>query len=346
MKKILIVAPAWVGDAIMAQPLYARLKALHPDAQIDVLAPAWTRPLHARMAEISESFDNPFGHGQLKLGARWKLARQLKQRGYDQAILLPNSLKSALIPFFAGIPVRTGWTGEARYGLVNDLRVLKPAELPQMVERFAALAEVAGEAPARPIPHPRLRVNSAERQATLHKLGLNLARPIVACCPGAEYGPAKRWPAQHFAEFARDAMSRGLQVWLFGSGKDKEIADEIAALAPGVQNLASQTTLAEAIDLMSFASVAVCNDSGLMHVAAALQVPLAAIYGSSSPEFTPPLSAQAEIVTLDLECSPCFERSCPLGHMNCLNQLDAPRVAAAVARLRPDIWPSTINAPL
>ncbi|KAF0812908.1 ADP-heptose--LPS heptosyltransferase 2 [Andreprevotia sp. IGB-42] len=343
MKKILIVAPSWVGDAIMAQPLYARLKAQHPGVQIDVLAPAWTRPLHARMAEISESFDNPFGHGELKLGARWRLARQLKKRGYDQAILLPNSLKSALIPFFAGIPTRTGWTGEARHGLVNDLRKLDAAALPKMVERFAALAEAPDEPPAQPIPFPQLHVDGAERQATLNRLDLNLARPIVACCPGAEYGPAKRWPARHFAEFARECLARGLQVWLFGSGKDKEIADEIEALAPGVHNLASRTSLAEAIDLMSFASVAICNDSGLMHVAAALRVPLVAIYGSSSPGFTPPLSAEAQIVTLDLDCSPCFERTCPLGHMNCLNQLGPDLVGAAVARLRADIWPHPIN---
>ncbi|WP_051710028.1 lipopolysaccharide heptosyltransferase II [Andreprevotia chitinilytica] len=344
MKRILIVAPAWVGDAIMAQPLYARLKAKHPGCEIDVLAPAWTRPLHARMPEISESFDNPFGHGELKLGARWKLARQLKKRRYDQAILLPNSLKSALIPFFAGIPLRTGWTGEARYWLVNDIRTLDTLALPQMAERFAALAEDSGVPLPRPLPYPQLHVNDAERQATLTKLGLHLDQPVIVCCPGAEYGPAKRWPARHFAEFARQCLARGLQVWLLGSAKDREIADEIEALAPGVHNLSSRTTLAEAIDLMSFARVAVCNDSGLMHVAAALQVPLAAIYGSSSPEFTPPLSNHAEIVTLDLECSPCFERICPLGHMNCLNQLEADRVTAAVSRLAPDLWPAPPTA--
>ncbi|GHD68626.1 lipopolysaccharide heptosyltransferase II [Jeongeupia chitinilytica] len=335
MKQILIVAPAWVGDAIMAQPLYAELQRQHPGAAIDVLAPAWTRPVHARMPEIREAIDNPFGHGELALKKRWAIGRELKKRGYDQAILLPNSLKSALVPAFAGIPVRTGWLGESRYGLLNDWRRLDKDRYPKMVERFVALAVADGA----PLPagqhYPQLKIDPAARAATLAKLGLDTAKPIVACCPGAEYGPAKRWPARHFAEFARKRMARGEQVWLFGSNKDAEIAGEIAALAPGVINLASQTSLAEAIDLMSLAAVAVCNDSGLMHVAAALNVPLAAVYGSSSPGFTPPLTDHAEIVSLQLSCSPCFKRTCPLEHMNCLNQLDADRVDAAVERLIP-----------
>ncbi|GGP25244.1 lipopolysaccharide heptosyltransferase II [Silvimonas amylolytica] len=333
MNKILIVAPAWVGDAIMAQPLYRRLAERWPGVKIDVLAPPWTRPVHARMPEISETIDNPFGHGSLRLMERIKLGRQLRKRGYDQVIVLPNSLKSALIPWFANIPKRTGWVGEARFILMNDTRTLDPIALPQMVERFAALADAPGVPLARPVPHPRLKIDPAARDAALAKLGLTADRPIVACCPGAEYGPAKRWPANHFADLANHRMSLGEQVWLFGSSKDQEIASEIAALAPGTVNLCGQTSLAEAIDLMSLAQVVVANDSGLMHVAAGLDRPLVAIYGSSSPEFTPPLSNRAEIVTLDLECSPCFERVCPLGHMNCLNQLEADRANRAINKL-------------
>lgn len=333
MKKILIVAPAWVGDAIMAQPLYRRLAARYPGVQIDVYAPAWTRPVHARMPEIHATIDNPFAHGSLRLLQRAGEGRRLRAQGYDQAIVLPNSFKSALVPWFAGIRTRTGWAREGRSLIMNDTRVLDPVALPQMVERFAALAQDANQPLQRPVEHPQLKVDDASRQAALNKLQLTADRPIVACCPGAEYGPAKRWPAVHFAALARMRMAMGEQVWLFGSKKDDEIASEIAALAPGAVNLCGQTSLAEAIDLMSLARVVVANDSGLMHVAAALDRPLVAIYGSSSPGFTPPLSHRAEIVTLDLDCSPCFERVCPLGHMNCLNQLEAPLANKAIEKL-------------
>ena len=333
MKRILIVAPAWVGDAIMAQPLYARIKARHPDAIIDVLAPAWTRPLHARMAEINELIDAPFTHGQLKLRERWKLARQIKARGYDQVIVLPNSLKSALVPLFAGIPKRTGWLGEMRYGLLNDARILDPIALPQMAQRFYALGADDGVPLTQAMPFPVLTINPDERAATVHKLGLSIDTPIVAICPGAEYGPAKRWPAKHVATLANELIDEGKQVWLFGSNKDAEICAEIRELAPQVLDLAGKTSLAEAIDLMSLAANVVCNDSGLMHVAAALQRPLVAVFGSSSPTFTPPLAIKAKIVTLDLECSPCFERVCPLGHMDCLNKLGPERVYTALNKL-------------
>lgn len=333
MNKILIIAPAWVGDAIMAQPMYARLKQRYPKAQIDVLAPAWTRPLHARMAEISEAIDAPFGHGELKLRERWKLALQLKARGYDQVIVLPNSIKSALVPLLAGIKTRTGWVGEARFGLLNDIRKLNPLKLPQMVQRFYALADEKDAPRISVIPHPVLTISEDSRTAALQKLGLSTDKPMVAICPGAEYGPAKRWPAVHAAELAKQLIADGAQVWLFGSGKDSEICAEIAQLAPQVINLAGKTSLAEAIDLLSLSHVAVCNDSGLMHVVAALGRPLVAVFGSSSPSFTPPLTLKAKIVTLDLECSPCFERVCPLGHMDCLNKLTPDRVLKALKEI-------------
>ncbi|MEN9659807.1 MAG: lipopolysaccharide heptosyltransferase [Pseudomonadota bacterium] len=317
----------------MAQPLYRRLHQRYPGLILDVLAPAWTRPLHARMPEVNESFDTPFGHGELKLGARWSLARQMKKRGYDQVIVLPNSLKSALVPLFSGIKTRTGWVGESRYGLLNDTRVLDPLALPKMVERFAALAEDSNQPVQRPVPFPHLVVSEQERNASSAKLGFDSQKPMIALCPGAEYGPAKRWPGRHMATLAQTLIGRGFQVCIFGSNKDREIADEILAGAPEVIDYCGKTSLAEAIDMMSFAQVVISNDSGLMHVAAALERPLVAIYGSSSPEFTPPLSSNATIATLDLECSPCFERVCPLKHMNCLNQLEPNRVITAVDSL-------------
>ncbi len=335
--KALIVAPSWIGDTIMAQPLFARLHARHPGLQLDALAPRWVAPVLQRMGEIGEVIDNPFGHGQLALKPRWRLARQLAARQYDAVYVLPNSLKSALVPFLAGIPQRIGFTGESRYGLINIRHTLDKAALPLMVERFAQLAEIPGGALERPISYPRIQSTAGEQQKTLDELGLERPQRVVAFCPGAEYGPAKRWPAAHFATLATKLAERGYAIWLFGSPKDHAVAEEIAALAPGLcRNLCGSTSLAQAVDLLALADLVVCNDSGLMHVAAALDRPLVTLYGSSSPGFTPPLSNQADILSLHLECSPCFKRECPLGHLDCLTRLTPEMVlAACLKRISP-----------
>lgn len=331
--KILIVAPSWVGDAVLSQPMLARLKQRNPEAKIDVLAPPWVLPVYRRMPEVDDTIENPFGHGALQLAMRRRFARTLAN--YDQALVLPNSFKSALIPWHAGIPVRTGFRGEFRYGLVNDLRILDEAELPLLVERFAALAESPHAAMARPVPAPRLSVDTVQRDATLAKCGLTLDRPVAAFCPGAEYGPAKRWPTRHFAALAQTLAARGMQVWLFGSAKDSGIASEIQAACGGIcTDLTGTTSLDEAIDLLSTAAEVASNDSGLMHIAAALDRPMAALFGSSSPRFTPPLSTRAKVISLDLACSPCFQRECPLGHFNCLNQLEPAQVLSALDAAR------------
>ena len=330
MKKALIVAPSWIGDTIMAQPLFARLHAKYPGLQLDALAPRWVAPVLQRMGEISEVVDSPFGHGQLSLKPRWRLARDLAARDYDAVYVLPNSLKSALVPFLAGIPLRVGFTGESRYGLINCRHTLDKAALPLMVERFAQLAE-APEAPLpRPVSYPKIRSTAGEQQQTLRELGLDRPARVVAFCPGAEYGPAKRWPAAHFAALAAKLAERGCAIWLFGSPKDHAVAEEIAQLAPGLcRNLCGATTLGQAVDLLALTDLVVCNDSGLMHVAAALDRPLVTLYGSSSPGFTPPLSAQADILSLQLACSPCFKRECPLGHFDCMNKLSPEQVFTA-----------------
>jgi heptosyltransferase-2 len=330
MKKALIVAPSWIGDTIMAQPLFARLHAKHPGLQLDALAPSWVAPVLHCMDEIAEVVDSPFGHGQLSLKARWRLARQLAAGTYDAVYVLPNSLKSALVPFLAGIPQRIGFTGESRYGLINVRHHLDKAALPLMVERFAQLAEAPGAPLPKPIFYPKIRSTAVDQQKTLAELKLDRPARIVAFCPGAEYGPAKRWPAAHFAALATKLAEQGCAIWLFGSPKDRAVADEICALAPGLcDNLCGATSLAQAIDLLAMAELVVCNDSGLMHVAAALDRPIVALYGSSSPGFTPPLSDQADILSLHLECSPCFKRECPLGHLDCLNKLSPEQVLAA-----------------
>lgn len=333
--RILIIAPSWVGDSVMAQPLYRRLKQYQPDAHLTVMAPDWTLPLLDRMPEVDATLHNPFGHGALRMGERWRLGKSMRGK-FDQAIVLPNSLKSALVPWFARVPLRTGFVGESRYGLLNDARKLDAKALPQMVERFTILAEQDGKPLPRPVAAPHLTISDDARQAALDVLGLDASKPIVAFCPGAEYGPAKRWPARHFAELARRLTSQGYAVWLFGSNKDKPDTDAIvqqSGAGEGLVDLAGRTSLAQAIDLLSLAHLVITNDSGLMHVAAALERPLVALYGSSSPEFTPPLSSRAEIVTLDLDCSPCFERTCPLKHFDCMNKMGPDLVEEAMARV-------------
>lgn len=328
---VLVVGPSWVGDMVMIEPLLALLKSRQPAPAIDVLAPAWSRPLLQRMPQVRAAIDLPIGHGALALGERRRIGRALRGR-YAQAIVLPGSWKSALIPFFAGIRKRTGFVRELRFGLLNDLRRLDKRALPMTVQRFWALgAEPGAAVPARLVPH--LRSDPAAVAATRVALGLTATAPVLVLCPGAEYGPAKRWPQAHFAVVAGHYIAQGWQVWLLGSAKDAPVTASITARAPGAVDLAGRTDLGQACDLIAAADLVVSNDSGLMHVAAAFDRPLVALYGSSDPGFTPPLSDRARVLTLGLSCSPCFERECPLGHMKCLTDLAPAQVLAAADAL-------------
>jgi heptosyltransferase-2 len=330
--RILIVGAAWVGDAVLCQPLLATLAARTPQPEIHVLAPAFTHGVLARMPAVTRIIDSPFKHGELALAARWHLGRFLAQQHYSQAIVLPNSFKSAWVPYFARIPLRTGMVGEWRKGLLNDARVLDIKALPLMVERFASLAVTANTPVKRPVAAPQLAVEPAAQLLALQRLHLSTSQPIAVLCPGAEYGAAKRWPARHFAALARTWLAQGFQIWLMGSTKDALVADAVReGLTGSIHNLCGKTSLAEAVDLMALSERVVSNDSGLMHVAAALNRPLVAVFGSSSPTFTPPLSDRAHVVSLNLSCSPCFQRDCPLGHLNCLEQLTPERVL--------QVWP-------
>jgi heptosyltransferase-2 len=290
------------------------------------------------MPEVADTIASPFGHGELKLASRWRLARELARRRYDQTVVLPNSFKSALVPRLAGIPLRTGYVGEFRHALLNDARRLDLESLPLLAERYAALADSAGTALARPLPALRLTVSDAARKQLLDRLGLTHQGPVAILCPGAEYGPAKRWPAAYFSDLGSQLARDGYQVWVAGSSKDRYIGDEIARASAGLcVNLCGRTTLEEVVDLLSAAQLVVSNDSGLMHVAAALGVPLVALYGSSSPSFTPPLSPRATVLKLDLPCSPCYQRECPLQHFNCMVQLTPERVHAVLGARGPAV---------
>ncbi len=323
---------------VMAQTLFISLKQRHPECRIDVLAPAWSRPIIERMPEVNAAIAMPIGHGELALTKRWSIAQGLRKHNYQAAYVLPNSLKSALIPAFAGIPLRVGWRGEMRFGLLNDIRLLDKQRYPLMIERFIALAYAEGKALPNPLPRPALNVDSAAIPALCEAFELDLSRPVLALCPGAEFGPAKCWPEAHYQRVAQTFLDKGWQVWLMGSSSDTAVGERIASAMRGdntsfIRNLAGQTELSHAIDLLSLARAVVSNDSGLMHIASALGRPLVVVYGSTSPSFTPPLGDRVEALSVPVDCGPCFQRECPQNDMKCLVTLEPEQVIAALGRL-------------
>lgn len=323
IEKILVLGPAWVGDMVLAQSLFKTLKTNKPNCIIDVAAPAWTLPLLERMPEVTGKIALPFKQKQLAFWQRIQFGTSLKNSGYTQTIILTNSFKSALLPWAAGISKRTGFLGEMRYGLLNDIHHLDKTKLKKTVERFVSLGLNNDDALPKSIPNPQLNANTEAAWILASRLGIQHGKnKILGLCPGAEYGEAKRWPVEYYAEVAREALNKDWQVLLFGSDKDVLVTNQINQLSQNkCVDLGGKTKLGEAIDLMSLCDTVISNDSGLMHVAAALDKKLIAIFGSSDPYHTPPMSAKAVIEYLGLECSPCFERTCPLGHLNCLKSI-------------------------
>jgi heptosyltransferase-2 len=323
---ILVIGPRWVGDMVMAQCLFSALKERWPDAAIDVMAPAWAAPLVERMPEVRARIEAPFSRRKLELAARWRVGRSLKGR-YSKAYVMQGSWKSALVPFFAGIPHRVGHLREMRYGLLTEIVPLPAAMKRKTAQNFHALAGGGG------FRTPHLTVDGQNKSALLERYGL-AENGYAVLMPGAEFGPAKRWPSEKYAALARQLREQGMAVVLLGSANDRPVTGEIAALAPGALDLAGETRLEDAIDLTAGARLAVSNDSGLMHIAAAVGTPVVAVYGSTSPDNTPPLTEKRELVWLALDCSPCHQKVCPLGHLNCLNQMDVGLVRAAVDRVQ------------
>jgi heptosyltransferase-2 len=342
LTRSLIIAPQWIGDAVMTEPLMRRLHARGERLVVGALP--WVAPVYRAMPQVAEVIEFPFAHGGLQWRARQQLAKQLNGQ-FDTAYICPNSLKSALLPFLASIPVRVGYLGEARVGLLTH-RLKNPPKnkRPPMVAFYSALS---GDTDTRS-DRPQLQLDLNQIQATLQQLGLQRGGYAVFA-PGAEYGPAKRWPTGHFAELARQL---DLPVVLLGSAKEADLCVEIEHGARGadadaehdsgtpdrttcnVLNLAGRTTLNQALAVIAACRFIVSNDSGLMHVAAGFGVRQVALFGSSSPQHTPPLNDLAQVIWLKndpayqppLDCSPCFERTCPLGHTRCLTDISAARV--------------------
>ena len=325
MSRSLVIAPQWIGDAVMTEPLLRRLHAR--GERLTVGAVPWVAPVYRAMPQVDQVVEFPFQHGGLQWAARRRLGRELQQEQFETAYVLPNSLKSALLPFLAGIPRRVGYLGEARVGLLTH-RLKNPKNKPPMVAFYSALS---GDREGLERDRPVLHLPEGEIEAALAAQGLTRGGYLVFA-PGAEFGPSKRWPVEHYASLAASVQQ---PVLLLGSGKDQAVCEPIAAAAPNARNLAGRTSLMQAFALIAAARAAVTNDSGLMHVAAAFGLPQVALFGSSSPLHTPPLNDAARVVWLKddpdyqppLDCAPCFARECPLGHHRCLRDVPPQRVA-------------------
>jgi len=331
MQSILIIAPHWIGDAVSTQPLLANLKVLYPDSKINILASNWVAPVYRACSEVHEVIEAKFEHKKLQWKLRKEIAKEIEAKNYQACFVLPNSFKSALIPWLANIPFRIGYRGELRFGLIN-LALDNPSKVnrPPMVEHYLVLSQLLkDDAPIQPEKLiPRLNVSSSAKQSVENKLqNANISSDLIyVMCPGAEYGPTKRWPTEHFAVLAQKLIAEkpSIQIVILGSKSDQSLAHEITSQAKhptNIHNWCGNTSLDEAIALIGMSKAVVSNDSGLMHIAAALQIPQVAIFGSSDPAHTPPLSDKAEVIWLNMPCSPCHKRVCPLGHLKCLKDI-------------------------
>lgn len=315
------MAPQWIGDAVMAQPLVQRLAAR--GERVHALALPAVAPVLRAMPGIEQVLEMPFAHGRLDLRARLRIAQGLRGEGFARAYVLGNNVKARLVPWLARIPERIGWRGEAAGWLLTQALQPSPTATRQDMRLHYAL--LAGDCDIAALEQPRLQV--AQRQARASADHHGLRQPFIALCPGAEYGPAKQWPAEQYTALAALAQTAGWRVALLGSPRERTMATAIAGALPAgaapVSDLCGRTSMQQAIELLAAADGVVSNDSGLMHIAAALGRPTVGIYGSTDPRHTPPAAHRSRALWLHLPCSPCFARDCPLGHRNCLRALDA-----------------------
>ena len=329
---ILIVPYMWIGDFVRCHTVVQLLKQRDPSRAIDVLTTAMVAPLLDYMPGVRRGIVVDLPRKRLAMAQHRALAERLRQESYGQALVMPRTWKSALAPYLAGIPARTGFAGEARFGLINDLR-WGERRLPRMIDRCAVLALPKGEAKPAQWPLPELRVPAAEVAAWRQRQGLaDDGRRVVAFAPGA-VGPSKRWPSAHYAELARRLSDGGNSVWVVGGPGEHELAAEIAGTNQAHVRDLTGPDLRNAILALAAADVAVSNDSGLLHVAAALGTPAIGIFGPTSPWHWAPLNPLAAVMETAgaLPCRPCHKPVCRLGHHRCMRDIAVDQVAG-VAR--------------
>ena len=326
---ILVVPYMWIGDFVRCHTVVRLLNQRFPRRPVDVLATAMVSPLADYMPGVRKAIIADLPRKRLALAGHRALAKRLKGEGYGDALVMPRTWKSALAPFLAGIERRTGFFGEARIGLLNDLRSGERA-LPRMIDRCAALAVPKGESPPADLPHPQLEVPAGEIASWLIRNDLaDDHRPAVALAPGA-VGPSKRWTTSGYAELARRLTADGVQVWILGGPGERALAAEIAGPDPANARDMTGPDLRNAILALAAADVAVSNDSGLLHVAAAIGKPAIGIFGPTSPWHWAPLNPLAAVVEVEneLSCRPCHKPTCRMGHHLCMRDIPADRVVA------------------
>jgi heptosyltransferase II len=328
---ILIVPYMWIGDFVRCHTVIQLLRARFPDRPVDMLTTTLCAPLTDYMPGLRQAIVADLPRSTLALSQHKALADRLKKESYGTALIMPRTWKSALAPFLARIPKRTGFVGEARFFLLNDLR---PGEkkLQRMVDRCAALALPRDAAPPAALPVPELKVPAAEIAAWRNRRGIaDESRPVVALAPGA-VGPAKRWPSASYAALTRQLLAEGFAVWVLGGPDEKALATEIIG-DTDARDLTGRD-LRDAILALASASAAVSNDSGLLHVAAALGTPSIGIFGPTSPWHWAPLNPLAATMETKavLDCRPCHKPNCRLGHHRCMTEIGADEVFVATRR--------------
>lgn len=342
MPRILVIAPHWIGDAVMSLPLITLIHTKFPNSSIDVLCTPWVGSIYRASPAVETIVERDFQHGALQWSLRRSTARELKKQAYDMAFVLPNSMKSALIPWLAGIPTRIGYQGEYRFGLIN-VSLPNPSRQARtpMMEHYAKLLGGALDQISNPqnLPSPKLSIDSTLTQWARGRIEEIGGVPLYVFAPGAEYGSAKRWPTSHFAQLANQILEGNpdAKIIILGSRADHVLGQEIVQstnLSDRIHNWCGAIRLDQSMALIAQSTCLISNDSGLMHIGAALSIPQIAIFGSSNPKHTPPLSPKAQIIWLGLDCSPCYQRTCPLGHLNCLNQIDSQRVYSMLTPIK------------